>query len=95
MLRERWIQIHPLNITAMRSEYEHAIATLIRKPPTRFNISPEPQIKLQFPTISPPANVVSPKRTIRFGIARAILFSSLVLGATGGFEGTSVMNWFN
>jgi outer membrane protein TolC len=29
------------------------------------------------------------------GIARAAFFPSLVIGATGGFEGTSIVNWFN
>jgi NodT family efflux transporter outer membrane factor (OMF) lipoprotein len=31
----------------------------------------------------------------QIGIARTAFFPSLVLSATGGFEGTSIVNWFN
>jgi NodT family efflux transporter outer membrane factor (OMF) lipoprotein len=102
-------RVQDTDITVMRSQYEHAIATLIGKPPAEFNITPEPQIALHLPAIpvGVPASLLERRPDIaarerrvaeandQIGIARAAFFPSLVLGASGGFAGTSITNWFN
>jgi NodT family efflux transporter outer membrane factor (OMF) lipoprotein len=93
----------------MRAQFEHAIATLIGKPPAEFNITPVPQIALHLPLIPVglPASLLERRPDIaagerrlaeandQIGIARAAFFPSLILGATGGFTGTSITNWLN
>jgi len=102
-------QVQDTDITVMRTQFEHAIATLIDKPPAEFNITPAPKTALQLPVIpvGVPASLLERRPDIaagerrvaeandQIGIARAAFFPSLALGATGGFAGTSLANWFN
>ena len=102
-------QVQDTDITVMRAQYEHAIATLIGKPPAEFTITPAPKTALQLPAIPVglPSSLLERRPDIaagerrvaeandQIGIARAAFFPSLVLGATGGFSGTSITNWFN
>jgi NodT family efflux transporter outer membrane factor (OMF) lipoprotein len=102
-------RVQDTDITVMRAQYEHAIATLIGKPPAEFNITPAPDTALKLPLIPVglPASLLERRPDIaagerrvaeandQIGIARAAFFPSLVLGATGGFTGTSITNWFN
>jgi NodT family efflux transporter outer membrane factor (OMF) lipoprotein len=102
-------QVQDTDVTVMRAQYEHAITALIGKPPAEFNLLTAPQLKLQLPTIPVglPTGLLERRPDIaagerrvaeandQIGIARAAFFPSLVLSATGGFEGTSIMNWLN
>jgi NodT family efflux transporter outer membrane factor (OMF) lipoprotein len=102
-------QVQDTDITVMRAQFEHAIATLIGKPPAEFNITPAPKTALQLPVIpvGVPASLLERRPDIaagerrvaeandQIGIARAAFFPSLVIGATGGFTGTSITNWFD
>ena len=102
-------QVQDTDITVMRAQYEHAIAILIGKPPAQFDIVPEPKADLKLPTIplGLPATLLECRPDVaagerrmaeandQIGIARAAFFPSLVLGVTGGFEGTSITNWFS
>ena len=102
-------QVQDTDITVMRAQFEHAIATLIGKLPAEFNITPAPKTALQLPVIpvGVPASLLERRPDIaagerrvaeandQIGIARAAFFPSLVLGASGGFAGTSITNWFN
>jgi NodT family efflux transporter outer membrane factor (OMF) lipoprotein len=101
-------QVQDTDIAVMRAQYEHAIAILIGKPPAEFSITPEPQTALKVPgiPITVPAALLERRPDIaagerrvaeandQIGIARAAFFPALVLGATGGFTGTSITNWF-
>jgi NodT family efflux transporter outer membrane factor (OMF) lipoprotein len=92
----------------LRAQFEHAIATLIGKPPEDFSIPPLPQ-KLNPPVIpvGVPSqllerrpDIASAERRVaeanaQVGIARAAFFPSLLISATGGLLGSSVTNWFN
>jgi len=91
----------------MRAQYEHAIAILIGKPPADFRLeySPldiePPAIPVGLPSqlLERRADIAASERRVAeaneaIGIARAAYFPSLVLSATGGLEGTSIMNWF-
>jgi NodT family efflux transporter outer membrane factor (OMF) lipoprotein len=95
------------DITVIRAQFEHAIATLIGKPPAEFSIAPAPRTTLQLPVIPVglPATLLERRPDIaagerrvaeandQIGIARAAYFPTLLLGATGGFAGTSITNW--
>jgi NodT family efflux transporter outer membrane factor (OMF) lipoprotein len=96
------------DITVARAQFEHAIAILIGKPPAEFSLASVPQTALQLPVIPVglPTTLLERRPDIaagerrvaeandQIGIARAAFFPSLVLGATGGFTGTSITNWF-
>jgi NodT family efflux transporter outer membrane factor (OMF) lipoprotein len=102
-------QVQDTDITVIRAQYEHAIAILIGKPPAEFNITPVPHTALQLPVIPVglPTSLLERRPDIaagerrvaeandQIGIARAAFFPSLILGATGGFTGTSITNWLN
>jgi NodT family efflux transporter outer membrane factor (OMF) lipoprotein len=102
-------RVQDTDVTVMRAQYEHAIATLIGKPPAEFSITPSPKTALQLPAIPVglPASLLERRPDIaagerrvaeandQIGIARAAFFPSLVLGATAGLTGTSITNWFN
>jgi NodT family efflux transporter outer membrane factor (OMF) lipoprotein len=102
-------QVQDTDITVMRTRYEHAIALLIGKPPAEFSITHAPQTAFKLPAIPTgvPAvllerrpDIAAGERRVaeandQIGIARAAFFPALVLGATGGFTGTSIANWFN
>jgi NodT family efflux transporter outer membrane factor (OMF) lipoprotein len=102
-------RVQDTDITVMRAQFEHAIATLIGKPPAEFNITPAPKTALQLPVIpvGVPASLLERRPDIaagerrvaeandQIGIARAAFFPSLVLSASGGFTGTTIANWFN
>jgi NodT family efflux transporter outer membrane factor (OMF) lipoprotein len=102
-------RVQDTDVTVVRAQYEHAIATLIGKPPAEFSIPFAPQTPLQFPVIPVglPASLLERRPDIaagerrvaeandQIGIARTAFYPSLVLGASGGFTGTSIANWFN
>jgi NodT family efflux transporter outer membrane factor (OMF) lipoprotein len=102
-------RVQDTDVTVMRAQYEHAIATLIGKPPAEFSIPFAPQTPLHFPVISVglPVSLLERRPDIaagerrvaeandQIGIARTAFYPSLVLGASGGFTGTSIADWFN
>jgi len=102
-------RVQDTDITVVRAQYEHAIATLIGKPPAQFSIAPAPKTALNLPVIPVglPASLLERRPDIaagerrvveaneQIGIARAAYFPTLVLGGEGGFAATSITNWFN
>ncbi|HUA92374.1 MAG TPA: efflux transporter outer membrane subunit [Terracidiphilus sp.] len=102
-------RVQDTDITVTRAEYEHAIATLIGKPPAEFTVPPSTQVKLNLPVIPVglPSQLLERRPDVaagerrmaeaneQIGIARAAYFPTLTIGATGGFEGTTVTNWLN
>ena len=102
-------RVQDTDITEARAEYEHAIATLIGLPPASFSLPPAPQTPMRLPVIPVglPSTLLERRPDIaaderrvaeaneQIGIARAAYFPALTIGATGGFEGTTVTNWLN
>src|ERR1700693_372783 len=100
-------RVQDTGIGVMRAQYEHAIAILIGKPPAEFALAPAP-LNLEPPVIpvGVPSQLLERRPDIAaserrvgeanegIGIARAAYFPSLVLSATGGLEGNSIVNWF-
>jgi len=102
-------QVQDTDITVIRAQFEHAIATLIGKPPAQFSLPPSMNAQLQLPVIpvGVPSSLLERRPDIaaverrvaeandQIGIARAAFFPTLVIGATAGFEGTTATNWLN
>ena len=102
-------QVQDTDIAVARSQYEHAIATLIGVPPAQLTLPPAPQTRLQLPVIPVglPSDLLERRPDIaagerrmaetndQIGIARAAFFPTLTISALGGFAGTSATNWLN
>jgi NodT family efflux transporter outer membrane factor (OMF) lipoprotein len=102
-------RVEDTDVTVVRAQFEHAIATLIGKPPAEFRISFSPHTPLQVPVIpvglpgsllERRPDVAAGERRVaeandQIGIARTVFFPSLILSAAAGFTGTSITNWFN
>jgi NodT family efflux transporter outer membrane factor (OMF) lipoprotein len=102
-------QVADTDVTVARTQYEHAIASLIGKPPATFSISFAPQtpLKLAIIPVGLPTSllerrpdIASTERRVaeaneQIGIARAAYFPSLTLNAAAGFEGNTIANLFN
>jgi NodT family efflux transporter outer membrane factor (OMF) lipoprotein len=96
------------DVFVFRAQYEHAIAVLMGRPPAEFSLPPKPQ-NLAPPVIpvGVPSQLLERRPDIaalerrvaesneQIGIARAAYFPTLVLTATGGFEGSGISNWLN
>jgi NodT family efflux transporter outer membrane factor (OMF) lipoprotein len=101
-------RVQDTDITVTRAQFEHAIATLIGLPPAQFSLQSSPHAKLQLPVIpiGVPSGLLERRPDIaagerrmaeandQVGIARAAYFPTLTISATGGFQGTSAINWF-
>jgi NodT family efflux transporter outer membrane factor (OMF) lipoprotein len=101
-------RVQATDIAEQRAQFEHAIAILIGHPPATFSLPPAP-LNLQPPTIPVglPSQLLERRPDIaaaerrvaeaneQIGIARAAYFPTVVLGASAGFEGTSLSNWLN
>jgi NodT family efflux transporter outer membrane factor (OMF) lipoprotein len=98
------------DVDVQRTQFEHAIAVLIGKPPAQLTISPSP-IDLQPPQMPAipgvlPSELLERRPDIaaderrmaaaneQIGIAQAAYYPSLSLNGIVGLEGTSVSNWF-
>jgi NodT family efflux transporter outer membrane factor (OMF) lipoprotein len=94
------------DVGVQRAQYEHAIATLIGKPPAAFDLPPSP-FHLEPPAIPVglpsqllerrPDVAASERRAAeaneQIGIARAAFFPTVTLGGSAGLEGDSILNW--
>jgi NodT family efflux transporter outer membrane factor (OMF) lipoprotein len=99
-------QAQDTDIGVQRAEFEHAIAVLIGKAPAEFRLAPAP-LDLQPPVIpvglpsqllERRPDVAGSERRVaeaneQIGIARAAFFPTVALGASAGFEGSSILNW--
>jgi NodT family efflux transporter outer membrane factor (OMF) lipoprotein len=100
-------RVQDTDVTVQRSQFEHAIAILVGKPPAEFGLAAAP-LKTQAPSIPTglpsellqrrPDIAAAERRTAeanqQIGIARAAYFPTVTLDGTAGFAGTQGSNWF-
>jgi NodT family efflux transporter outer membrane factor (OMF) lipoprotein len=103
-------RVQRTDLEVQRAQYEHAIAVLIGKAPAALTLQPEdngPQAPV-LPDIPGmvPATLLQRRPDIagyerrmasaneQIGIAQAAFYPTLSISASGGFEGTSALNWF-
>lgn len=92
-----------IDLGVQRSQFEHAIAVLIGKPPAEFNLpplpltTPPPDIPGGLPSelLERRPDIAAAERRVEeananIGVARAAYFPRVTLGAGGGFESTSI-----
>jgi NodT family efflux transporter outer membrane factor (OMF) lipoprotein len=96
-----------IDVAVARAQYEHAIAVLIGKPPEMFKLSvmplrqTPPPIPVGVPSqlLERRPDIASAERRMaaaneQIGIAQTAFFPQLLISASGGFEGSSIINWF-
>jgi NodT family efflux transporter outer membrane factor (OMF) lipoprotein len=104
-------RVQRTDIEVRRTQYEHAIAVLIGKPPAELTLSPLPldqvfQVMPDIPGVMPAAllerrpDIAADERRMasaneQIGIAQAAFYPTLSLSGIAGFQGTSAVNWFN
>lgn len=100
-------QAEDIDVGVARAEYQHAIAVLIGKTPESFVLPPLP-LKETPPAVpvGVPSQLLERRPDIagaerrmasaneQIGIAQSAFFPQLLISATGGFEGSSIVNWF-
>lgn len=103
-------QVQATDVDIMRSDYEHAIAILIGKPPAQLTLPRNPvtvagPVLPGVPGVLPSQllerrpDIAAEERRMaaaneQIGIAQAAFYPTLSLSAAAGFTGTSMVNWF-
>ncbi|MGC2195043.1 MAG: efflux transporter outer membrane subunit [Terriglobales bacterium] len=97
-----------IDLRVQRAQFEHAIAVLTGQPPSIFSLAAAPLAST--PPVVPaglPSDLLERRPDIaanerlmaaanaQIGIAKAAYYPTITLSATGGFEGSSITNWFN
>ena len=96
-----------IDVGVARAQFEHAIAVLIGETPATVSIpaqlvtTPPPAIPLGLPSalMERRPDVTAMERAVasaneQIGVAKAALFPVLMLSATGGFNSSSLTQWF-
>jgi len=100
-------QAQATDLGISRAQLEHAIALLTGQPASTFSLPPAPsdekppavpvglpsQLLERRPNTAPAVRRVA-EANANIGVTKAAFFPSLVLGATGGLESTSIASWF-
>ncbi len=97
-----------IGVGVARAQYEHAIAVLMGSTPESVTFAPAPlastppAIPVGVPSelLERRPDIAAAERRMaeanqKIGIARTAFFPSLLLTATGGFEGGQIVNWLN
>jgi NodT family efflux transporter outer membrane factor (OMF) lipoprotein len=98
-----------IDLEVARTQFEHAVAILIGKPPAELSIQPA-AIPLVPPPATPPdlpshllerrPDIAAAERQMaaaneQIGIAKAAYYPALILGASAGLQSTDFLKWFS
>jgi NodT family efflux transporter outer membrane factor (OMF) lipoprotein len=108
MTQLKTVQASAIDVEVMRAQYEHAVAILIGKPPAEFSLpplpltTPPPSIPVGLPSelLERRPDIAAAERRVasanaQIGVAKSAYYPSIILGATGGFESSSITTLLN
>ncbi|MCU1224523.1 MAG: transporter [Edaphobacter sp.] len=97
-----------IDVGVLRAQYEHAVAILIGKPPAQFSLpplpvtTPPPHIPVSVPSdlLERRPDIAAAERRVaaanaQIGIAKSAYYPLINLGASGGFESSSITTLLN
>jgi NodT family efflux transporter outer membrane factor (OMF) lipoprotein len=97
------VRAQAIDVGVLRAQYEHAVAILIGKPPAEFSLpplpltAPPPHIPLSVPSelLERRPDIAAAERRVaaanaQIGVAKSAYYPTISLGATGGFESSSI-----
>ena len=101
-------QAQEVSFGVARAQYEHAIAVLTGKPPAAVTIdtallkSGPPEVPVAVPSVllERRPDIAAGERLVaaaneQIGIAKAAFFPTISLGVSGGFQSSSITDWFS
>jgi NodT family efflux transporter outer membrane factor (OMF) lipoprotein len=96
------------DVGVARSQYEHAVAILIGRPPAEFSLpplpltAPPPHIPVGVPSVllERRPDIAAAERLVasanaQIGVAKSAYYPTISLGASGGFESSSITTLLN
>jgi NodT family efflux transporter outer membrane factor (OMF) lipoprotein len=97
-----------IDVGVVRAQYEHAVAILIGKPPAEFSLpplpltAPPPRIPVSVPSdlLERRPDIAAAERLVasanaQIGVAKSAYYPVISLGASGGFESSSITTLLN
>jgi NodT family efflux transporter outer membrane factor (OMF) lipoprotein len=97
-----------IDVGVVRSQYEHAVAILIGKPPAEFGLpplpltAPPPRIPVSVPSdlLERRPDIAAAERRVaaanaQIGVAKSAYYPLINLGASGGFESSTITTLLN
>jgi NodT family efflux transporter outer membrane factor (OMF) lipoprotein len=97
-----------IDVGVARAQFEHAVAILIGKPPAEFSLAPlpltapPPHIPLSVPSelLERRPDIAAAERRVasanaQIGVAKSAYYPTISLGASGGFESSSITTLLN
>jgi NodT family efflux transporter outer membrane factor (OMF) lipoprotein len=97
-----------IDVGVARAQYEHAVAILIGKPPAEFSLpplpltAPPPHVPVGVPSVllERRPDIAAAERLVasanaQIGVAKSAYYPTVSLGASGGFESSSITTLLN
>ncbi len=97
-----------IDVGVLRAQYEHAVAILIGKPPAEFSLpplpltAPPPHVPISVPSelLERRPDIAAAERRVasanaQIGVAKSAYYPQISLGASGGFESSSISTLLN